>query len=169
MRASLISMLIVIGIVASACAPALTPPPTNTITPIPPTATSTVNPSPHPTEKPEPVYIPSLEPTATAIASVFAAYYNATRAFDIEAVMALIADSPEKICFRECYSDRAAIRRLWEREFQMGHITDVQILSVEGNVVRYRWRLYDKEGNIIDSGTAIFVVENGKVKSDYNE
>jgi hypothetical protein len=51
----------------------------------------------------------------------------------------------------------------------MGHITDVQILSVEGNVVRYRWRLYDKEGNIIDSGTAIFVVENGKVKSDYNE
>lgn len=152
----------------AACSPAPTFLPTGTPTTVPPTATRAETQLSTLTETPELIHIPSLEPTAAAVVDVFVAYCTAYNAKDLDAVMALIVEDPESICFQRCYTDREDISIGFNSQFISGYSREVTILNVEGNEVHYQWRLYKRSGDLFVQGEGVAIVENEKIKADYN-
>ena len=134
-------------VMASACSPApqaSTPVPT--ISSVPPT-------------------IPPPPITASDPASVVIAYYGALTVENLDAAMAVVADSPS-LCYPDCMTDKDKIRAFWEHEFLTDFHPYVSVLKVDGKTVTYVWAVVHN-GRVDDYGTGTIVVEDGKIKSDH--
>jgi ketosteroid isomerase-like protein len=117
---------------------------------------------------PEPTTAP---PVSTAMpevldpAAIAQEFYKATNAGDLEAAMALVAEDVK--CRGACYlTGKEAFRSYIQGSINIGgggSYVELSDLQVEDYKVTYRWEVFNKDGNFVDSGLEALQIKDGLI------